>query len=196
MSEIALDQLIAKLKKEAVEAAEKEQAEILAAARRQAEQIVTAAEEKSERLISEAEEQAQDILSKGKAALQQAGRDLSLSVRNDLLQMLAAVLKTEVEMEFTPDLIKRSVEKMIDQIGSEVEVRLPADHYEAVASYLQKQLQSSEQYITMVKQEEALKGFSLAHGKEGWAYAVTPEEVADAMYRYLSPHWVNVFKGQ
>ena len=194
MSDIALDQLIASLKTEAIDAAEKERDEILKNARLQAQQIVQAAAEKRTALLAEAEAQAKDMLSKGESALQQAGRDYSISVRNELLQMFQAVLKAEVQKDFTPDLMKTAIVNAIENIGSDVEVKLSPAFLKELSQYIHERLQSSDQIITMVEDNAALKGFSITHEKEGWSYTISPEEVAEALYKYLSYSWVNILK--
>lgn len=194
MSDIALDQLIASLKAEAIDAAEKEQEEILINARLQAQQIIQAAEEKREALLAEAEEKAQGILNKGESALRQAGRDYSIAVRNELLHMFRVVLKAEVQKDFTPDLMKTAIVNTIESIGSDVKVKLSPEFSEELAEYIRERLQSSNQLVPTIEENAILKGFSITQEKEGWSYAISPEEVAEALYKYLSHSWVNILK--
>jgi V/A-type H+-transporting ATPase subunit E len=194
MSDIALDQLIASLKKEAVDAAEKESEEILEKARLKARQIVQEAEAKKAALLAEAEEQAQDILNKGEIALRQAGRDYSISVRNELLQMFGAVLKTEAQQAFKPELMKTAIVNAIENIGSNVELKLSSEFSKELSAYIHGRLQSSSQVVSIVEDNTALNGFSITQEKEGWSYTISPEEVAEALYKHLSHSWVDILK--
>ena len=124
MPEKNLENLIAVLKTEAIEAAEKEAAEILTTARAKARKIVEEADIKSDELLQNAEKEAQAILHKGESALQQAARDVSVSVRHDLLAMFKAVLEKEVADSFTPDVVEKVVLGMVENTGSGFSLRL------------------------------------------------------------------------
>ena len=192
MSDKTLDQLIASLKSEGIASAEQESRKILAEAERQARQIVQVAEEKRETLLAEAEQAARDITRKGEAALQRASRDYRISVRNELLQMFQAVLESETRQEFTPDLMKTAIEKVIENIGSDVEIRLSPEFSQELAAYVHARFNASESGVAVVEESSVLSGFSIAKKEQGWSYTISPEEVGAALQSYLSPNWVKI----
>jgi V/A-type H+-transporting ATPase subunit E len=194
MSERNLDQLIASLKTEGIAAAEKESAKILEKAKLQAQQIVKAAEEKRSSMLAEAEQEAEALIKKGEAAFRQAGRDYSISVRNELLQMFQAVLEAETRQEFKPDLVKSAIVKVIENIGSEVELNLSPEFSQELSSYIHSQLKSSDTPVKVVENNTILKGFSIAQKDQGWTYTITAEEVAAALQNYLNPNWVKILQ--
>ena len=194
MSEKSLDQLITSLKTEAIEAAEKESGKILADAKRQARQIVQAAEEKKTTMLSGAEQEAQAILQKGEAALRQAGRDYSISVRNELLHIFQAVLEAETRKAFTPDLMKDAIVKAIENIGGDVELTLSPDNAKELADYVHDRLKSSEKIASIVENNSVLNGFTIAKKREGWSYTISPEEVTEALKKHLNNNWLNILK--
>jgi V/A-type H+-transporting ATPase subunit E len=194
MSEKTLDQLIESLKTEGIASAEQESQKILAEARQQAQQIVQAAEEKKATLLAEAKQEAQDIVDKGEAALRQAGRDYSISVRNALLQLFQRVLEAETRREFTPDLMKTAIAKVIDNIDGAVEVTLAPEFAQELAEYLHARLQSSDEWVTIAAGNATLQGFSIAKKDQGWSYTISPEEVAAALQNYLNPNWVKIMQ--
>lgn len=194
MSEKTLDQLIAKLKTEAIDEAEKASQKILEKAKQEAQQIVQTAKEKKATLLAEAEQEAADILSKGEAALQQAGRDYSISVRNELLHSFQAVLETEIGREFTPDLLKTAIVKVIENIGSDVELSLSSEFSQELADYIHDRLQSSDQLVTITKDNAVLHGFSVTKKDQGWSYSISPEEVANALQNHLNQNWINILQ--
>lgn len=194
MSDKTLDQLIASLKAEAIDAAEKESEKILEEAKLQAREIVQAAEEKRDNLLAEARQKSQAILSKGESALRQAGRDCSISVRNELLRMFRAVLEAETRKEFTPDLLKTAIVKVIENIGRDVELKLSPEFLKELADYIHGRLKSSDQLVSIMEDNSTLKGFSITQKKEGWSYTISPEEVAEALQNQLSNNWVNILK--
>jgi vacuolar-type H+-ATPase subunit H len=196
MSEKSLNQLIKSLKTEAIEAAREESEKILANARMEAKRIVQTAEEKKTVLITEAKQEAQAILQKGEAALQQAGRDYSISVRNELLNVFQAVLETEIRREFTPDLLKTAILKVVENIGGDVELKLPSKDAKELAEYVQSRLKSSEKVVAIMEDKSNLDGFTIAKKKEGWSYSVTPEEVTEGHKKHLNKNWLEILKQQ
>jgi V/A-type H+-transporting ATPase subunit E len=192
MSEQTLDLLIEKLKTEAIEKAEKESAKILEDARIRAEAIVSEAEEQKKSLLSEAEKEAQDIVDKGNSALRVAARDLSLSVRNDLLQLLRATLEDEVEKSFTPELMKSVINQLIDQLGSEVEFRLPEEHSRELAEFIQKKMQESDETITLLEEKGDASGILITKKDQGWSYTISPEQVTESLLPHLNAKWVQI----
>lgn len=194
MSKKSLDQLIESLKQEGIASAERESQKILEEAQQQAQQIVRAAEEKRDSLLAEAEQEAQQIASKGEAALRQAGRDYRIAVRNELLQLFRNVLETETRQAFTPDLIKTAIVKVIENVGSDVEVSLAPEFSQELTEYLQARLQTSDNLATIVSDHSTLEGFTITQKDQGWSFAITPEEVAAALQNHLNPNWVAIIE--
>ena len=196
MSDKTLDQLIATLKTEAIETAEKESEKILEKANQQAQQIVKAAEEKSSTIISDAEREAKAIVNKGESALRQAGRDYSISVRNELLKVLQAVLEEETQKEFKPDLVKNAIMQVIGNIDSGVELKLSKEFTAELSDYIHAQLRSSEKIVSIFEDNTLLNGFSIAKKNQGWSYTITPEDVAESLKNHLTSNWINILKNE
>lgn len=194
MSEKSLAQLIESLKSEAIEVAEKESAMILDQARIKARQLVEQAEEKQDSLITEAKKEVQAILTNGESALRQASRDFSISVRNELIKVFQAVLQDEIRREFTPDLLKHAILKIIEHTGTDVELRLPQELSEELSAYIHTRLNASDKYVTLLEKSSLVKGFSVTKSDQGWSYHVTPEEVATALSHHLNPNWRHLLK--
>lgn len=196
MSEKTLDKLITSLKTEAIDAAEKEAKKIVDAAKAQAQKIISNAEVQKKQLLDNAEKEAEETLNKGVGALKQAARDINVTVQNDLLKLLKTVLQDEINKAFTPDLIKSAVIKVIENVNSSVELKLPEDFEKELAEYVQKHLQTSGNLVTITKDDSILKGFSVTKTDQGWSYHITPQEVAEILNGHLSNRWINVLKSK
>lgn len=196
MSEKTLDQLILSLKTEGIDAAEKEAKRILDAANVSADKILKDAEEKRDQIITEAEKEARTILSKGESALRQAGRDYSISVRNDMLKIFRAVLAEETRTEFTPDLIKSAIIKTIDNIGSDVELKFSKYFLTEMGDFIHDRVKSSGNLLTIIEDNDLLNGFSITKIDQGWTYTITPEEVAEALGNHLTNNWIQILKNE
>jgi len=194
MSEKNLEKLIATLKKEAIEAAEKEAGEILEKAHAEARNIVEEASSKSDMLLQQAEEEAGAIREKGEGALRQAARDMSVSARNNLLLMLKSVLESEVERSFTPELVETAVLKILENVGAGTTVSLPGELKAGLAAQILERFQSSQDRPTITEDTSPAMGFSIAKTDEGWSYHVSPEAVTELLYSQLSPSWLRILK--
>ncbi len=196
MNEKNLDQLIASLKTEAIDQAEKESGRILEEVNLQAEKIIKAAREERDAIISDAKNEAKAIVSKGESALRQAGRDFRISVRNELLKIFQTVLEKETRKEFTPDLIKTAIVRTIENIGDDVELRFPNELLSEMAEYIHDRLNKSEILVSTIEDNTILNGFSIKKIKQGWSYNITPENVAEALGNHLTNKWINILKNE
>lgn len=196
MSDKNLEQLIASLKTEAIDAAEKESESILEGANLRASKILKAAKEERDAIISNAEQEAQAILQNGRSALKQAGRDFVISVRNELLKIFQTVLKQETRQAFTPDLIKTVIISIIENIGSDVELKLSKEVSSEMADYIHNRLKTAEKSVAIIEDNTLLSGFSITKKSQGWSYTISPEEIAEALGKHLNNNWIKILKNE
>jgi V/A-type H+-transporting ATPase subunit E len=194
MTDKNLGQLIATLKAEAIETAEQEAAKILEDAHSKAQEILEQAEKKKEALLADAEQEAQNMLDKGTSALKQAGRDYCISVRNELLQIFGSVLKEETQQEFTPDLLKTAILRVVENIGEDVELNLAPDFSAELAEFIHERLKGSPQTVSLLDHNPVLKGFSVSNTRQGWSYSISPEEVGEALRTHLNSNWMHILQ--
>lgn len=196
MSEKTLDKLIVTLKTEAIEAADKEAKQIVEKAHKEAQRILKEAEEQKEELLVKADKEAQAIYGKGESALKQAARDLTISVRNDLLKLLKTALEREVESNFTPDLMERAILKVVGNIGSGVALKIPGNMKKELADKIQERLRTSGDLDTLTKDPNLPNGFVVTKTDQGWSYRISAEAVAELLNGHLSPKWINILKNE
>jgi F0F1-type ATP synthase membrane subunit b/b' len=194
MPEKNLENLIATLKMEAIEAAEKEAAEIVSKARAEAREIVEEADVKSDELLQNAEREAQAILDKGESALQQASRDVRVSMRNDLLLMLKGILEREVETAFKPDLVEKAILVIVENAGTGISLKLSEKLETQLTYQILERLKASKNLDSISRDVSLTDGFSIAKTGEGWSYHISPGEVTELLYAHLSPNWVEILK--
>lgn len=196
MSEKTLDKLIATLKTEAIEAADKEAEQIVGKAQKEAQRILKEAEAQKEALMVKADKEAQATYKKGESALRQASRDLTISVQNDLLKLLKMALEREIKANFTPGLMEKAILQVVENIGSGVALRLPENMEKELADSIQERLQTSETLNAIIADPNLLNGFAVTKTDEGWSYRITSEEVAELLYGHLAPKWINILKNE
>lgn len=194
MSDKTLDKLIAQLKSEAIDTAEKAAQKIVEDAKVKGQSIIKKAEEERLEILSEAKKEAEDTINKGESALKQAARDLNVTVKNDLSKLFKAVFENEVEKSFTPDIIKTAVLKAIETVGSDIEIKLPDTMKQELFNAIHKELQTSNVSVSILKDKNLLNGLSITKTNEGWSYQITPEEITNLLNGNLSSKWIAVLK--
>lgn len=192
MSDNTLDELIAKVKSEAIDSAEKESQQIIDAAKKKANQLLKNAQAEKTQLLNDAKTEADATIAKGEIALKQAARDVHISVKNDLLKLFKGVLETEVKATFTTDLYSAVITKVIDTVGSNVKLSLPSDIEDQMVTAIQQKVAQSKDTVQILKSEELFSGLSVNKIDEGWSYDITAEEVSDLLSQHLSQKWVAI----
>ena len=190
MSEQTLDGLIAKVKSEAIEAAEKEAKQIINDAKQKAKQQIANAEAEKKQLLNDAHNEAKAIVSKGEIALQQAARDVQISVKNDLLYLFKSVLETEVEGTFSAELYSNVILQITERVGSDTEISLPEATKTEIVDAIRNKVVTSNKTIDIIQAKQLLSGLSITKTDEGWRYDITAEEIADLLSQHLSQKWV------
>ncbi len=194
MSEKTLNNLIATLKTEAIEVAEKEADVIVKAAHEEAQRILSDAQEIQQHTLLAAENDAQVILGKGESALRQAKRDVIVYLQNDLIQLLKSVLERDVKANFTPEILKSAVVKVIENIGGDVELKLSTDLQEGLADYVQQRLQDSDNLVDISVDSNLSKNLGITKKDQGWSYDISPETVTELLGSHLSKKWIKILK--
>jgi len=194
MSETTLNNLITTLKTEAIDAAEKEAAVIIKAAKEEAQRILNDAEQQQQQLLNDAEKEGQATLKKGESALRQAARDLTVTLRNDLMQLLKGVLEEDVNTNFTPELLQSAMVQVVENIGSGTQLTLSADLEAGLADYVQQRLQTSKASVAIMTDSTLNKRIQISQKGQGWSYEITPETVSALLGEHLSGKWENLLK--
>lgn len=192
MGDQSLDLLISSLKTEAIEAAEKEAKTIIEEAKSKAETIINNAQYQKQQTITEADKEAEAILHKGKMALKQAARDLTINLQNDVLNLFNTALRTKVDKEFSPDLLKSLLLPLIKNIGSDIEVSMPANTLKELAEFIRNEVQKNSENITFKEAPHLFSGLKIFKKEEGWSFEITPDTLMEALKPLLTAHWVTL----
>ena len=189
MSDKTLDKLISTLKTEAIEAAEKEAAAIRTEAKKYAKELLAETRAKCDHMIEEAKVQAAQTLEKGNGALRQAARDVSVTLQQELLELMGRVLEQEVSQQLSASVVETAVLKALENVGSGVELKLSDDLIAELGDKLQQTLQGSETFITNYGRAGVLKNVTISKKAEGWSYHISPETVSELLKAQLGKSW-------
>jgi len=114
-----LQSLLERIQEDGVKKADDQKNQIIEDAKAQAAEIVAKASNEAEALKKAAEEEAAKSEARAKAAIQQASRDIMLSLKSDLQTRLQAVVKGCVGDAMTPEQMKKFVDEMISAYKSQ-----------------------------------------------------------------------------
>ncbi|UTC61651.1 V-type ATP synthase subunit E [Treponema sp. OMZ 787] len=198
--EVQLQELVDKIKKEGVAAADEKAAEIIRTAEEKAKSIIEKAEAEAQESIKKAEAEALRFQKAAESSIDQASRNTLISFRQGLLNELNAIIKTETAKNYDSSVLK-------NLIPEAVKGWVKANNSEDLSVILSdKDLKELESSLSAALKEHVSKGLELkadsktAGGfrigtKDGAAYYdFSAEAVADLFSSYLSPKTAEILK--
>ncbi len=191
--EMQLQELIEKIKKDGVEAAEAEAEAILKSANEKAEKIIADAKEQAEKLMLDAKQQNERTVKSGEDAIRQAGRNLLISFRESVTKELGVILNNGVLDAYSPknltDLIIKVVEAWSKNTEpSDVSVILNSDDLKEIENTLLSALKEKMlQGVTLKANDNFDDGFRIAVNQGQAYYDFSAEAVTEMLSAYLSP---------
>lgn len=191
--DVQLQELIDKIKKDGVTAAEAKSAEIIESANKKAESIIAAAQEKASEIIKKSKAETERMEKASEEAITQAGRNMLLSFRDSLIKELDSLIQSET----TAAESKTILEKLIPETVKAWAKNAEASELSVLLS--EKDLKDLEKSLTSSLKAEISKGLeikpdkTLAAGfrigvKNGAAfYDYSAESLAEMFAAYLNP---------
>ncbi|AEH40367.1 two-sector ATPase, V(1) subunit E [Treponema paraluiscuniculi Cuniculi A] len=197
--EIQLQDLVDRIKREAVASSEEQASRLLGESREEAERIVRAAREEAERIVRAAREEAERIESSSLAALSQASRNVLLSFQDSVTRSLRAIISMETAQAYDAgvlrELIPRVVSAWVQAEGDKLELILsPADlrTLEGVfCAALQEQLSAG---VELRSDDCLTAGFRIVPAEGGSYYDFSAAAVAQLFSSYVSARVAEVLR--
>jgi len=168
-------------------------------ANEQAETIISQAKDKAAKIVSDAEHKARDILKRTKdeseafaersiKTLEQAARDLLITVGQGCEKVIAGTLGQAVESTLSGDFLQQMILGVVDQgKGSGLHLNINENDKAALTAFCAEQARNSGTEIELVSDAEVLSGFKVAF-KDGNVYLdYTGEAIAQALGAFLRP---------
>lgn len=191
--------LIDRIPKEAVAAAERQANELVAEARARAERIVAEAEAKAAAAEREAGIQAKELLERGQRALQQASRDILISVGQRLEQVLRGLMVERAGEALRPDVVEQMLLRLADGFSrngiaeGQIDVMIgPADRERLVHFAMAELRRRLEQGLDIRVDPRLDRGFRIAYARGSIHHDFTPQAVADVLVRFVGPQLAEI----
>lgn len=195
--EMELNTLIEKIKKDGVEQAEKNASDILEKAEKEAKDIVGKAGAAKTNLINEAKIETDRYKDASIKALNQAARDVLLSLRSNVMSFFESVVKDKVFRELDPGVLKDIIIKAVQNFRkggmTDIEVLISKEDQEKLEKVLFAALkEEAKKHVTVLSSKGVEKGFRIGEkGKDSY-FDFTDEAIAESFRKNLSPRLLQV----
>ena len=170
--------LIEKINQDGIRAAEEKARQIEAKAQEQAGEILDRARQEAESLLSSAREKIRREEANEKTVLAQAGRDLLLSLRNEINAMLGRLLEAEVRDTLTPEALATLISEVIRRGSAgesgDIAVFLKKEDLERMeAHFLERLRAETKKQIVLMPADGISGGFLISYdgGKSCFDYS-------------------------
>ena len=184
--------LIEKINQEGIKAAEEKAHNIEAAAQQRADDILAHAMRESEEMIAAAKDRIRRDDEKGKILLNQAGRDLLLSLRKEINAMLGRIVVSEIQQALTPEALFKLLSEVVRNYSageiSDITVSLNKEDLEILEkNFLHKLKEETKKKIILSPSEEISGGFTISFDSGKSCYDFTDKALAEYIGTYLKP---------
>lgn len=198
--DVQLQELIDKIKKDGVTAAEKEAAKIISDASKKAEEIIKDAEAKAEQIKKEAKAETNRMQKASDEAIVQAGRNMLLSFKDSIVQELDGLIQAETGKALSKDTLKKLVPETVklwakNADASELSVLLNDKDLKALQSSLTTALKTEIKKGLEIKPDKTLTaGFRIGVKNGAAFYDYSAESLAEMFAAYLNPKVADLMK--
>lgn len=195
-----LEHIIDRIRKEGVDEAERRSGEIIASARKQAASMIDEARSEADRILAETGEKTKSIEKRSLAALDQAARDLLLTIEEAVENIFEDLIHEAVDGAMDETLVRDVLTKVIGECftgdgGDGVEVLLsPEDGQKLVEFFATRYKEKMEQGLELKTDSEVLKGFRISLKGQSVFLDYTSEAVAEALANFLRPRLAEIVK--
>ncbi|RKX44897.1 MAG: ATPase [Verrucomicrobia bacterium] len=195
-----LKHLIERIHKEGVESGEKAAESLVADAQKQAAVIVADAQKQAKDLVAKAETDATAFAERGRKTLEQAARDLLISIGGSVGNVVGGIVDAKVDAALTPELVGRMLLKLAEAYGKDggaggIEAMLGEADAAEVKAYFSKEYQNElATGIQIESNKEIFKGFRVG-AKDGQVFHdFTKEAIAESLSNFLRPELAEIVR--
>lgn len=196
-----LKNLLDKIQKDGIDKAEAESDKIIADAKDKAKKIIADAEAKAASEMKKAEKEAQMLEARGKTALEQAARDVILSLGDSIQQSFKGIVAQEVAGAMDAGALKKIIASLIETYcknelkESRVEILLSEDDQKALKKHFTSKFAADMKKGLEFKGSGAIaSGFKVSVVKDTIEHDFTGEALTDALCTFLRPYLADIVR--
>ncbi len=198
--EIQLQELIDRIKKEGVEAAEAESEAIICAAKDEAEKIVARAKAEAEKILSDAKNETERMVKSGEDTIRQAGRNLLISFRESVTRELNVILSQNINSVYSSDAFVQLISDVVKGFAeksdaSDICVILNSESLEKFEKAMLASLKEKILCGVTLKASDSFDGgFRISVNNGSAYYDFSTASVVEMLSNYLTPRITGLLK--
>ena len=195
-----LQHLIERIRKEGVESGEKAADSLVAEAKKKAAAIVADAQKQAKELSAKADQEAAAFAERGKQTLQQAARDLLISIGGSVGDVVAGIVDAKVGAALSPDLVAQMLLKLAEAYAKDggeggIVAMLGEADAAAVKGYFAKEYQGKLAAGIQIESDKGIfKGFRVGTKGGQVFHDFTKEAIAESLASFLRPELAQIVK--
>ncbi len=192
-----LQHLIDRIRQEGVENGEKTAEALVAEAKKKAADIVAEAQKKAQDATAKAEADAKAFAERGRQTLQQAARDLLISIGGSVGRVVSGVVDAKVGAALTPETVGQMLVKLAASYGSAENLTVALGEADAAAlkGGVSKEVNDMlAKGLQIESDKEIFKGFRLGTKGGQVFHDFTKEAIAESLANFLRPDLADVVK--
>lgn len=196
-----LQHIIERIQQDGIAKAEAESQRILREAHERAAAIMREAETQAQARVAQAEEDARQFAGRADKSLEQAARDLVLTVHEAIGASFQLLVDAGVRESLSEDVVRqmlvRLVETYWERQGNCADLDLmvtPADHKAIVDYFLQKHREALDRGVQIHADNGIVRGFRVSMDGAHVYHDFTQSAIAEALGRLLRPRLAAIVK--
>lgn len=190
-----LKHLIEQIQKEGVEKATTEADHIISQAKDKAAKIVAKAEAQAQETLKKAETESAAFAERSVKTLEQAARDLLITVGQGCEKVVTETLGKQVDSTLSGNLLEKMITDVVTQGGGGAVIAASEADKAALTSLCAGIAKTTGKSVELVSDNEVLSGFKVTFEGQNVSLDYTGEAVADALAAFLRPELARIVSG-
>ncbi|NLG35755.1 MAG: ATPase [Lentisphaerae bacterium] len=195
-----LQHLIERIRKEGVESGEKAADSLVAEAKKKAAGIVADAQKQAKDMVEKAEKDSEAFAVRGKQTLQQAARDLLISIGGSVGDVVGGIVNEKLDQALTPEIMGQMLVKLAEAYGKGgdsggIVAMLGEADAGAVKSYIAKEYQDKLAAGIQIESAKGIfKGFRVGVKGGQVFHDFSADAIAESLASFLRPELADIVK--
>jgi V/A-type H+-transporting ATPase subunit E len=186
-----LNTLIEKIQREGIEEAEAKAQQIETEASERARRMIEEAKTKADLLLSETRHSIDKIKKSEETALKHAGRNLLISLRQEINATLLKVIKEDIRETLSDEMLYGIIERLILEQSAnpknDIVVILTPQELTALGSFLVNLQERIKKCITLQHSDQFDRGFVISYDAGKSYFDFSDHALGEAVMKYLKP---------
>lgn len=196
-----LQNLLERIQKDGVDKAEAEAGRIVSEAKKSAQAIKAEAEEAADAAMKKAELDGKAFIERGRKSLEQAARDVILSVGDAVSSTMVGIVDREVSQALTGDTLKKMLTTVVElyckkKSGSTaIDILLNAEQQQEIVNFFMSKYAEAVRNGLEIKADGGIvSGFRVSVADEKVEHDFSGEAITEALCQLLRPHLAEIVR--